>query len=62
MVLPCTDRLSCQGSRHQWPSTTFTIAPEPREAKRIGFMLDLVVPEDFDELDNEVTNLFEGKV
>jgi hypothetical protein len=37
-------------------------APEPREAKRIGFMLDLVVPEDFDELDNEVTNLFEGKV
>lgn len=37
-------------------------APEPCEAKRIGFMLDLVVPEDFDELDNEVTNLFEGKV
>lgn len=23
-------------------------------------MLDLVVPEDFDELDNEVTNLFDG--
>lgn len=35
-------------------------APEPREAKRIGFMLDLVVPGDFDELDNEVANLFDG--
>lgn len=35
-------------------------APEPREAKRIGFMLDLVVPQDFDELDNEVTNLFDS--
>ncbi|MDY1017543.1 type II toxin-antitoxin system prevent-host-death family antitoxin [Pseudomonas coleopterorum] len=35
-------------------------APEQREAKRIGFMLDLVVPEDFDELDNEVTNLFDS--
>jgi prevent-host-death family protein len=37
-------------------------APEPGEAKRIGFMVDLVVPEDFDELDNDVANLFEGKV
>jgi prevent-host-death family protein len=37
-------------------------APPPDEAKRIGFMVDLVVPEDFDELDNDVANLFEGKV
>ncbi|RZA27903.1 MAG: type II toxin-antitoxin system Phd/YefM family antitoxin [Proteobacteria bacterium] len=36
--------------------------PPPGEAKRIGFMLDLEVPEDFDELDIEVANLFEGKV
>ncbi|WP_296253762.1 type II toxin-antitoxin system Phd/YefM family antitoxin [Pseudomonas sp. UBA4194] len=37
-------------------------APLPDEAKRIGFMVDLVVPEDFDELDNDVADLFEGKV
>lgn len=36
--------------------------PLAGEAKRIGFMLDLEVPEDFDELDIEVANLFEGKV
>ncbi|MBD8473954.1 type II toxin-antitoxin system prevent-host-death family antitoxin [Pseudomonas sp. CFBP 8770] len=36
--------------------------PQAGEAKRIGFMLDLEVPEDFDELDIEVANLFEGKV
>lgn len=35
-------------------------APPPEAIRRIGFMPDLAIPPDFDELDTTVADLFEG--